>query len=77
MLIVVLVIPSIREHAVADLQKDWDQWGPLSAIGNLFATFILMAIYGAIGGIFVMGIAGFVRGSETKSLESNDKTSKL
>jgi hypothetical protein len=71
MLAITLAVPDLREHGLADLEKDWNRYGsllaPLRIIGSLIAGFGLMAMYGMVGGIFVMGIAGFLRPSETLS----------
>jgi hypothetical protein len=61
MLVMVLVVPGMSEDLLQDFQKNWERWGILGAIGSIAAPFALMAMYGAIGGILVMGITGFLR----------------
>jgi glycopeptide antibiotics resistance protein len=71
MLAITFVIPELRQRGFADLEKEWNRygllWASLRMIGSFIATFGLMAMYGIAGGVFVMGIAGFLRPSETLS----------
>jgi hypothetical protein len=71
MLGVTLVVPDLRKHGIADLEKDWGQYGsvlaPLRIIGTFAATFALMTMYGIAASTVVMGIAGFLRPGETQS----------
>src|SRR4051812_33076227 len=61
MVVMVLVVPGMSEGLLQDFRKDWERWGVFGAIGSIAAPFALMAMYGAMGGILVMGIAGFLR----------------
>src|SRR5262245_20950797 len=64
----ILFVPDARERALADLEEDWDRlgslWAPLYMVGGLLVPIGLMAMYGVAGGVFVMGIAGFLRPGE-------------
>jgi len=65
MLSITLAIPQMREHALADFEKDWNRlglfWAPLYMVGSTTVSFGLMAFYGGLGGVLVMGIAGYLR----------------
>jgi hypothetical protein len=80
MLSITLVVPQMREHALADLEKDWGRlgsfWAPLYMIGGVAASFGLMAIYGVVGGVLVMGIAGYLRPAQAPQSESNGDSAK-
>ena len=52
-----LSIPVLREHAFAEIQEG----NPLIALGNFLAPVLLMAIFGAVPGALIMGIAGAIR----------------
>ena len=75
MLSITVAVPQMREHAVADLEKDWNRlgsfWAPIYMVGNMAASFGLMVIYGVFGGILVMGIGGYLRPAHTPQLESS------
>jgi hypothetical protein len=72
MLAITLVVPDLREHGLADLEKDWNHygslWAPLRMIGTLIAGFGLIAMYGVGAGVLVMGIVGFLRPRETEPM---------
>jgi hypothetical protein len=65
----VLSIPTLRHHALADL--DTSGWGILSAIGGVAATCGLMAFYGAAAGALVMSIGAISRVTKPESPETN------
>ena len=60
-LVLVLVSPDFRMHVIEDTQKDWERWGILGVVGGFAGGFGLTAIYSAIGGMLVMGLAGYLR----------------
>jgi hypothetical protein len=76
MLSITVAIPQTREHALADLGKDWNRlgpfWAPLYMLGSTAAGFGLMAVYGVLGGVLVMGIAGYLRPDQAPMSDSKE-----
>jgi hypothetical protein len=72
----ILFVPDARERALADLEEDWDRlgslWAPLYMVGGMLVPFGLMAMYGVAGGVFVMGIAGFLRPGNLRRAEEGN-----
>lgn len=56
-LAMIVLIPDLRNDAIADLKKQ----SVLSAIGGFIAPIGLMAVYGAVPGAIIMGIASLLR----------------
>jgi hypothetical protein len=81
MLSITLAVPEMRDHTLADLDKDWDRfgsfWAPLYMVGSTAASFGLMAIYGVVGGVLVMGVAGYLRPAHAPGSESNGDSAKM
>ena len=81
MLSITLAVPQMREHALADLEKDWNRlgsfWAPLYMVGSIAASFCLMAVYGVVGGVLVMGIAGYLRPAQAIRSESDGDSAKV
>jgi hypothetical protein len=65
-LVLVAFIPKLREEALADIRKQTI----LSAIGGFIAPILLMAIYGAVPGAIIMGIAAARRAGRGESSEA-------
>jgi hypothetical protein len=62
-----LLMPEFRKHAVADLKEQ----SAISAIGGFVAPIVLMAIYGAIPGAILMGVAGVLRADRDETPNLN------
>jgi hypothetical protein len=71
MLVVACVVPDVREHALAEIERGFDTWDGLQLIGSAIATCCLMMLYGVIVGVFVMGFAGLLRVEQDRKIEAD------
>lgn len=62
----ILLVPELRERVLAE----WANESAFSAIGGCLATFVLMAVYGAVPGAMIMGVAGVIRARKVESSET-------
>jgi hypothetical protein len=74
MFIVVLFIPPVRDGLIdkTDTVPEAMEWA-----GSVLVSTALMAVYGAIAGAIIMGIAGMLRASKSEHTRSDELLSRL
>jgi hypothetical protein len=65
--ILMAFIPEMRQEMLADFEGK----STLSMIGGFLAPVALMALYGAVPGAIIMGIAGVLRANRKATSDSN------